>query len=364
MSLFFGSVLEIEGREGDAWLASDRVFQLPLLPRNLASARTDLNSEDSKVRLQAVRDLPRELGGLERQARVKLLVQALDDKSADVRRAALLGLSDFEAKEASADVLRLFSDVDLRVRQFAILCLGEIADPANSAVTAALRELTTSPEPRFRYQALSAFCRLVPDEAASVLGPAVSDSDPELRDLSLRLIDEVLVSGGYTLNEGLQTSILRGASDVDAGVRLLAQLVAAEQRWDAPRDMLLAVVRRRFKVREPRDEQQAIVLCGELGLREAIPSLVRRAMGWFGWSMDPFRWVALGALVRLGDDQAFSKLSGAMHSRRHSDRAMAAHTLAQAGDQRALPVLQQALERATDTDRDMIRQALRALNET
>lgn len=341
----------------------DVVFQLPPLPRNLASAEADLKNEDPKIRLQAAGDLSRELGALERAPRVALLVQCLGDRNSDVRRAGLLGLSDFEATEASAEVLKLLEDVDLRVAQFAVLCLGEIADPANATVITALRDLVQSPEPRFRYQALSAFCRLVPEAAASVLEPAIDDPDPEIRELSLRLIDEVLVGGGHALSDHIQRQIVNAAFDADAGVRLIAQLVAAERRWDAPREMLLMVVRRRFKVREPRDEQQAIVLCGELGMKESMPSLARRAMGWFGLSVDPFRWVSLGALVRLGDEQAFAKLRRATRSRRPNDRAMAVYILGQTGDQRVRPLLSQALEGANEGDQDMIREALRSLSE-
>jgi HEAT repeat protein len=336
------------------------VFELPSLPRNLESSRRDLKDVDARIRIKVVSDLSRVRDPEEREARVGLLVGCLSDKNVEVRRQALLGLADLQAKEATLDVLNLLSDVELRVRQFAVLCLGEISNRSDLLVHQRLRSLTIAPEARLRYQAISALGQLDPDGFPSVADQGLRDLDPEIRELSLRLLEEVIVAAGRQLSPELSDMILQACSEPDAGIRLIAQIVAGELGWDAPRDMLLATVRRRFKVREPRDEQEAIALCGRLGLREALPSLSRRGFGWFGISFDPFRWVALGALAQLGDTQAVAKLEHALRSRRFSDRTMAVKTLGEVGDPRALPLLREL--NGSTVDQEVLDEALRRLS--
>lgn len=337
------------------------VFELPPLPRTVESAGRDLQSDDPRLRVKVVKDLARTRTPGERSEQVRLLVHCLHDKNGEVRREALLALADLEATEASSDVLPLLSDVELRVRQIAVLCLGEIALSDDETVRERLTRLLTAPEARIRYQAINALGILNRDGIESVLCSGLEDDDPEIRELCLRLVDEILLEEERELSEELRKQIHVRCRDEDAGIRLAAQMVAGQLGWDAPRDMLLAVIRRKWRAREPRDEQESILLAGRLGLTEALPSLFRRAFGWFGLSFDPFRWAALGALTRLGDAQAFDKLVRALNSKRAGEQTMAVQSLGESGDMRALPLLEALRGDESAIDQEVLSLAIRRL---
>jgi HEAT repeat protein len=315
------------------------VFKLPPLPRTVAACEIDLLSEDAAVRKAVTVDLGRFSDDSERPRRVGLLVGALTDQNSEVRRQALLSLADLGDSQAVPAILSLLTDVEIGVRQIAVLALGELAQPDDAEVLGRLATLLRAGDASIRYQALLARCHLAPEDAAEDIAQGLTDGDPEIRELAIRLADEILLANQRPLPSALKDLVLRACEDRENRVRIVAQLFAGMQGWDAPRDMLLSIAARRIRVREPRDEQEAIRLCGELALRKSIPSLERRAYGLIGVSLDPFRWVALGALARLGEPQALQRLEKVLKSRRVAERAIAVEELGRSGRESALALL-------------------------
>lgn len=303
------------------------MFSLPLLPRTLKACEHDLSSTADEVRVAVARDLGRSFPEFELEARLKLLVRCLLDDSAKVRRQALLSIADLRATSLRTRVLSMLGDSDLEVRQMAVLVLGEIAEPSDHEVTGRIAGLLSAGAPSVRYQALLAYANLCPQRCEGDLKNALFDEDDEVRQLGIRLVDEVLLENGHDLSRELKQALQLRARDATPHVRLLAQLVCASSGLEAPRDHLLLVVERRLKVREPRDEQWAIELSGRLQLKESIPALSRRAFGVWGWSGDPFRWVALGVLARLGVDEALLRLIARLRSSKYANRVSAAYAL-------------------------------------
>jgi HEAT repeat protein len=257
--------------------------------------------------------------------------------------------------------LVLLRDVEIKVRQMAVVCLGEIAEPSDDEVLGRLASLLRAGHPSLRYQALLAHSHLRPDEAAADLRVGLGDEDPEIRELSLRLIDEILIAQERHIPIELKQGVVRASADGSPHVRLVAQLVSAECGWDGPVDALLEVVSGNFRVKEPRDEQQAIVLLGRLGERTAIPHLERRAFGRLLMSFDPFRFSALSALAKMRHERALTKLRATLHARAFVDRTMAVQALGQAGDVDSLPLLRQLVGKPDRVEQESLGEVLKAL---
>lgn len=337
------------------------MFQVALLPRNLSACQADLNHDDPKVRLSVLKDVVRGGAEDERPARIGLLVSALSDASSEVRRQALLSLADFGAREALDDVLVLLRDVEIKVRQMAVLCLGEIAEPGDVEALGRLASLLRAGDPSLRYQALLAHSHLRPEGAAEDLLAGIDDDDAEVRELAIRLVDEILIAQERAIPEALKRKVLRAALDESIHVRLNAQLVAVERGWESPVDALLEVASGRLRVKEPRDEQQAIVLLGHRRERAAIRPLERRAFGRFLMSFDAFRYSALGALGRMEHERALKKLRSSLRARAFVDRTMAVSALGQAGDVESLPLLRALVGKPDRVDQETLAAVLKTL---
>lgn len=319
------------------------MFHLPPLPRTLHACQQDFEHSDEKVRFDVARDLGRPAPDHERKGRIDLLRRYLRDSSPRLRRQALLSLADLGAKEACADVEPLLSDPEIPVRQLAVMALGELADPSDDRLVGRIGSLLTAGAPAIRYQALSATVHLRPLHSQEPLLRALQDVDQEVRVLALRLVEEALVARDEALVDALVLQIDRAARDAESSVRLMGQLLAHELGREAAVDAIVDCVRGRIRPAEARDEQMAIEWVGRLGLQEAVPILRRRAFGWFGWSVDPFKYTALGALARLGDGSAWSKLLKLLHSRSSSERAWAIDALSKSGRREALDALAASL---------------------
>ncbi|HET9930567.1 MAG TPA: HEAT repeat domain-containing protein, partial [Polyangiaceae bacterium] len=114
------------------------MFELGLLPRSLSAALRDVGNPRTEVRLSALRDLARYARQGEREAGSALL-DALKDPDEAVRAAAALGLADANLSFAAARLVELAeNDASSRVRQMALLGLGELASSDHGAVLDAL----------------------------------------------------------------------------------------------------------------------------------------------------------------------------------------------------------------------------------
>ena len=303
------------------------MFSLPPLPRNVAACARDLESKSGPVRLSVARDLGRSAAPEELDQRIALLSRCLDDDLAEVKKQALVSIADLGASPLSDRVLTLLGDPELQVRQMAVMCLGEIARPEDDEVLGRLASLLEAGAAAIRYQALLAYSNLSPHDCESDLLRAVDDEDIEVRRLAVRLIDEVLIGHEIVPSEDTKKKLKALARHDDAQLSLLCQLLCAELDVPSPHDRLIEVVEKKIKVAEPRDEQWSIQLCGRLKLVRAVPGLRRRAYGWFGFSSDSFRWVALGALARLGDEAALARLLQFLRSRNYMQRVLSVQAL-------------------------------------
>jgi HEAT repeat protein len=151
---------------------------LPQLPRTLAAAERDSLHPRVHVRVSALADLVRLTRGVERTAAIRAIARVLtDDPSAELRADAATALADAEAFEAREALLAVLSDPHLRVRQMAVLALGEIAAAGDKVVIEALEPLLQASEPALRFQALIGLYRLNPAAAAELLTRSAVDED-------------------------------------------------------------------------------------------------------------------------------------------------------------------------------------------
>ncbi len=338
------------------------MFKLPPLPRTLQAARADAAHPNVEVRISVAQDLAMPSAPEERAARVGLLEGLLQDADAKVRRAALVALADQEAVEATSAVLPLLSDGEPEVRQMAVMALGEIAEPGNAEVIARLVAFLATGAPPLRFQALSGLGRLSPAELRAALPRALGDADPEIRALSVRLLEErLLAEPDSELDDALRAGIEAAARDVDPRVSLVGQLLGAQLGLDVPHDALIDLVNGSRPARERRDEQLAIELCGRLGLRAASRGLRRRARGWFGMSFDPFRYQALASLSALGDGRASERIAKLLARGGLRERTLMVFAVGKVGLERFRPQLEALLDPPGRVDAEVLGTALEEL---
>ncbi len=333
------------------------MFKLHPLPRTLSAAERDLGSADSKVRLSALRDLAR----FPAEARAsQLAAEKLRDADAEVRAQAALILADLGARESLPDVLQLLEDAHLRVRQMALVSLGELATPGDEAALSRAGAFLTVPEPALRFQAVAAWARIATVGAEDVLAERSRDTDPKVRGLALRLIQEHWVDRERELPARLARAATEGLDDEEPSVRLVAAILLARAGLDTSVEVLIDAAARRRGVVEPIDEQDAIELCGELGLQAAVPVLRRRAFGLWGRSRDPFGMQAKVALALLGDERARASIIEGLSARSWQVRAIAVDSAARARLREALPGIE-ALRGDPKLDPELLERALSAL---
>lgn len=333
------------------------MFKLHPLPRTLSAAERDLDSADSKVRLSALRDLAR----FPEEARAgELAAEKLQDADAEVRAQAALILADLGARAYVPEVLRLVGDAHLRVRQMALVSLGELASPGDEAVLGRVGAFLTVPEPALRFQALGAWVRIATAGTEEVLAERALDADGKVRTLSLRLIQEHWVDRERALPPRLAQVATERLDDDEPSVRLVAAILLGRAGLDTSVEVLIDAVARRRGVTEPIDEQDAIELCGALGLQDAIPVLRRRAFGLWGRSRDPFGVQAKVALALLGDERARASILAGLSARSWQLRAIAGDSAGRARLHEALPKIE-ALRADPKIDPELVERALGAL---
>jgi len=338
------------------------MFQIAPLPRTLEAARRDLSSAKAEVRADAARDLGQQGHGPDAPERITLLITALSDSSPVVRRTAVVALADLEAKEALPTLLTLLADADLRVRQMVVLALGELARDGDREVEGRLLGLTRAGDAAIRYQALAAVAGLLHDGARSEILAAASDQDAEIRELGVRLAAQHLTAG-RPLDPAVEALLRQGAADGAARVALAAEIEALTLGLDVGVAHVLDLLAGRLRGSEAADERRAIGLCAQRGIQAAVPILRRRGLGWFGISIDPYRWPIRAALARLGEPRAARAILRGLRSRRWLTRTLAVEAAGEAGLvdlRRHLTLLE---DRAELVDQDVLKQALLALSD-
>jgi HEAT repeat protein len=313
--------------------------------RSLEAALRDAVDAKEHVRLSAVRDLAHHAGEGEAEegaSAVAALVRALEkDPSAQVRGAAALSLADAGASGGIDALLSSAVDPNVHVRQMVLIALGEIGRSGDDRVVEVVRAALHDEAAALRFQALIAANRLDVPFAERALLDAMDDPDDEVRHVGLRLLEErstveglevrpsdavrraaKLRLGDEVLSVRLAAAILLGRAGDRAGAKVVSEGVAA--------------VRRSL---DPEDEQAAIVLAGELGLREAVPSLERRAWRGFGRGRS-FSYEARIALAKMGDERARASILRGLSAYSRDARTLAVVAAGRAGIVEALPLIE------------------------
>ena len=310
------------------------MFALTPLPRTLEAAVRDFAHPKLEVRLSALRELVRHARGGEPRA-ASALAAALRDPLETIRAEAALGLADAECRESAGALAELaLGDSAPRVRQMALLALGELGSSDAGAVDRAVAHALGSELPAERFQALLAAHQLALPEAREAVVHAMEDQDAEVRILALR-VARAEFEAERALPEPALARARAALSAEEPSVRRAAALTLAEFRDTSGKSVLLELVRGDRPAPSLEDAQAAIELSAELGLGEARPALERRAFARFG--RDPLAYDARIALARLGDERAKARILEALSAWTRDGRtlAVAAAGRARLGEARA-----------------------------
>jgi len=329
------------------------------LPRNLEASFRDLASARAATRASSVRDVVRHaLRSDEVRSRAIPVIERLlgEDPASSVRAEAAIALADLRATEVLSSLLLAIEDGEQIVRQMAITALGELQD---ARATSRLERALGDGRPEVRYQAIIAYCRVARDisDIRDALLRAMSDADPAIRYIALRVAEERLANAGADRElesvgiedrDGVEAGAASAAlSDTrlvdrarellettDSDVAVAAGLYLARLGHPDGIATLLDVVSGVRKTPELEDEQACVERAGELGLRAAIPHLERRAWGARGWlrallSFDRHdrsscAWYARTALAHLGHPRACAEIQRDLNSSSDETRAAAA----------------------------------------
>ena len=304
---------------------------LPPLPRTIAAALRDSEHPREHVRTSALADLVR-LSRLDatRAAAIPGMLRVLaKDPSAGLRAEAALALADADASEARGGLFSALEDVELRVRQFAVLALGELAEPGDAELAQRLLELSESSEAALRFQALVALERIAPERSEGALERGVEDTDDEVRAMAFRIAERRWPAGSAA--PAWLTRAARSAlSAASSNVRAAAAFALAAQRDPAANAVLVGVLDGSVRIGASDDLQTAIELAVTLGLDAARAPLARRAFGVFGVRSDPIAWHACVALARLGDARARQAILRRLAAFRYDVRTLAVAAAGQA----------------------------------
>ncbi len=276
------------------------MFGARLLPRTVAAALRDVDSAQLPIRLAALSDLVRHAREGSSEA-VQALRRACLDTGDDVRAKAAVGLADAEVRQALPDVLLLAEhDPSPRVRQMALLAVGELGDASQGAALDVLRSACASDEPSQRFQALLALHQLSPAGAEPHIVEATLDSDPEVRRLAFRIAEAQWAE--RELPELVRSRARSALTDSRLAVRIGAGLLLMHFGDPAGEGVVLDLVAGRLPGATLEDQQAGVELAGRFRLRAASEDLARRAFSLL--RRDPLNYEARVALARLGDDRA------------------------------------------------------------
>jgi hypothetical protein len=360
------------------------VFLPAPLPRNLEASFRDLASDRAATRSSAIRDLVRHAlrSDATRQRAIPLLEGALkNDATPAVRSEAAVALADLSAHEALASLLVAVEDDDGHVRQMALSALGEIGDArATQRLDRALRDA----RPEVRYQAVIAFARVAKDSPATVAGAllrALDDEDEAIRYIAMRIAEENLATQG-PLDAGgggaagadplrdprLVTRAEQLVEGHDEAIIVVAALYLARLGRPAGLGVVMDVIAEARSTPEIEDEQACVELAGELGLREAVPHLERRAWGrrrvvravlsWGAGDRASCAWHARIALARMGHERARAEILADLASWRRETREAAVVAAGRARLREARDALQTLQSDGRSVDAALVREAL------
>lgn len=319
-----------------------------------------------RVRLSAIADLARFAETDEREQCVPPLLALLcDDVDTDVRAAAALALADIQAVEGLEALLDAADHGPPRVRQMALVAIGELAEPGDEAAVRRVREALGSDAPALRFQALVAAGRLLGEkDLLACLSAGLSDVEARVRYVACRIAEERFFGAArpsealHSLEDRFQALL----SDPDRDVALVAAVLLGRRGSERARALVVEALNRRRGFSQPEDEQAAIEMCADLRLDAARPGLRARAFGGVLGGASPLGFQALVALARLGDAQAHEQIVRGLSSFRRTVRAQSVAAAGQARLQAARPRLLEMRRDKRSADLRAVAEALEALD--
>jgi HEAT repeat protein len=224
---------------------------------------------------------------------------------------AILALADGGARESVTLLLSLARTARPRVQQMSLLALGELASHDDPDAIEVALQAVNSALPALRYQGLVLLRNLSYHYGLAVMVEHLSDEDPEVRWVAVRLIDE-LVPAALPQPSDL-TGISVGALDVadelrarldDPVPRVATAATLALARMGEPRAVqrLAGMLEDKNYTLDPPDQQAVIELIGRLRLQSAQCALER--MAWPLWREGANTWAARVALAQMGNERA------------------------------------------------------------
>jgi len=339
------------------------MFGLPPLPRTLVAAVNDSRNARADVRLSALRDLVRlTRSPAERRTALEALERLLaEDPSPELRAEAAVGLADAEAVESRQPLLASFDDTDARVRQMAVLALGEVAEPGDAEVVARLRPLLAVTDAPIRFQALIAFVRLAPDDAERVLAVAAADDDDEVRAMAYRLMDTRYQTEPAPAH--FVTRATTALGDASSAVRAAAALFLAHGGERAADPVILGVIDGSVPPGTEADLLATFEVAATDRLTAASAGLARRAFGPLGLRSDSISWHALVALAMLGDQRARRTILRGLSAWTRHSRTLSVVAAGRARLVEARPAVEALRGNAARADQNAVEEALAALEQ-
>lgn len=333
------------------------MFALSPLPRTLEAALRDAREEKQPIRLSAIRDLVPYARQGESQA-AQALRERLTDKDQAVRAEAALALSDADSRQSTDALLKAASqDSSVRVRQMAILALGELGQ-STPQIASVLFQASRSSAAAERFQALLSLHQLLIEGSESAILDGMQDPDPALRRLSFR-IARAHFADSKELPELARSRARAALTDTSRAVRAAAALLLAELGDASGHPIVLEVIASRGAA-DAEDEQAAIELSAELQLKEAIPALRRRAFGRL--IRDPHAYQARIALARLGDQRATTELLRGLSAWTRDARTLAVAAIGRARMRTAREQLLRLMNQPERAEPAVVREALELID--
>jgi HEAT repeat protein len=345
-------------------------FGPSLLVRRLEAALRDVQSSKVHVRRAAARDLAEHIDSSARSRIVSRLEQlAAEDADLEVRVQGVLALADGGATESVGLMINLARTGVPRIRQIALLAIGELAEPGTAEAVEVAREAVESPLPGLRYQGLVTLKSLQQQEALEPIISKTTDDDSEVRWVAVRLIEELCFPGYRTISaltacEGWDEDNTRKLQplleDPDQRVVVAATLLLSRLGVAKAVEKLATLLSKGSYKLEPQDEEVAIETIGQLGIGQAKPELERRAwrLLWEG----PTTWPARVALAQLGDRRARQSILQNLFSNSPLRCARAIEAAGKVGLKEARARLQHLLANPSGYDVETIRTALERLD--
>jgi hypothetical protein len=124
---------------------------------------------------------------------------------------------------------------------------------------------------------------------------------------------------------------------------------------------LVEVVNAKRRVPHVDDEAIAVELCGQLGLQDAVPGLMRRAFGVLG-GRTPASWHARVALAELGHERAKNVILRGLSAWSRDARTLAVAAAGRARLQEARALLEGMSGDPSRAEPEAVRDALAALD--